>query len=71
MALGHSRDITDVKQVETLRSLLVSSHFSVDVKRLHEVRMRMGEEMGEKTGEALGERRYETVNQESGRVNGS
>lgn len=39
------RDIIDMKQVETLRSLLVSSHFSMNMKTLHEVRVRM-EKMG-------------------------
>ena len=37
------RDIIDMKQVETLRSLLLSSHFSVNMERLDDVRVRMGE----------------------------
>lgn len=43
MVLERSRDIIAMKQVETLRSLLLSSHFSMNMKRLDEVRVRMGE----------------------------
>ena len=41
--LERRRDIIDMKQVETLRSLLLSSHFSVNMERLDDVRVRMGE----------------------------
>ena len=53
------RDIIDTKLVETLRSLLLSSHFSVNMERLDDVRVRMGEIW-----------RYEPVSQERGRENG-
>ena len=59
MVLERSRDIIAMKQVETLRSLLLSSHFSMNMKRLDEVRVRMGEIW-----------RYEPVSQERGRENG-
>lgn len=56
MVLDRSRDIIAMTQVETLRSLLLSSHFSMNMKRLDEVRVRMGEIW-----------RYEPVSQERGR----
>ena len=43
MVLERSSDIIVMKQVETLRSLLLSFHFSMNMKRLDEVRVRMGE----------------------------
>ena len=43
MVLERRSDIIVLKQVETLRSLLLSFHFSMNMKRLDEVRVRMGE----------------------------
>ena len=41
MVLERSSDIIVMKQVETLRSLLLSFHFSMNLKRLDEVRVRI------------------------------
>lgn len=66
MALGRNKDIIDVMDVETHRSLVMVSHFLMNYE------VSSWGESGDRGGdrEASDDWRYETVNQESGRVNG-